>query len=93
MISVIVLDSSLLNIFVPVWVLTWWLDTEGNHSVCAGLGMVVGAIVYVYVDPQFCKNEDNFWFWCLQVKVKVKFTLEQATKAQRGNRGITLLLP
>jgi hypothetical protein len=25
------------------------------------------------------------------VKVKVKFTLEQATKAQRGNRGIALL--
>jgi hypothetical protein len=25
------------------------------------------------------------------VKVKVKFSLEQATKAQRGNRGIALL--
>jgi hypothetical protein len=25
------------------------------------------------------------------VKVKVKFTLEQATKAQRGSRGIALL--
>jgi hypothetical protein len=25
------------------------------------------------------------------VKVKVKFTLEQATKAQRGSRGIVLL--
>jgi hypothetical protein len=25
------------------------------------------------------------------VKVKVKFTLEQATKAQRGTRGIALL--
>jgi hypothetical protein len=27
------------------------------------------------------------------VKVKVKFTLEQATKAQRGSRGIALLFP
>jgi hypothetical protein len=26
------------------------------------------------------------------VKVKVKFTLEQATKAQRGNKGVALLL-
>jgi hypothetical protein len=26
------------------------------------------------------------------VKVKVKFTLEQAMKTQRGSRGITLLL-
>ena len=26
-----------------------------------------------------------------KVKVKVKFTLEQATKAQRGSRGIALL--
>jgi hypothetical protein len=28
----------------------------------------------------------------VKVKVKVKFTLEQATKAQRGIRGIALLL-
>jgi len=27
----------------------------------------------------------------VKVKVKVKFTLEQATKAQRGSRGIALL--
>jgi hypothetical protein len=26
-----------------------------------------------------------------KLKVKVKFTLEQTTKAQRGNRGIALL--
>jgi hypothetical protein len=26
-----------------------------------------------------------------EVKVKVKFTLEQATKAQKGSRGIVLL--
>jgi hypothetical protein len=28
-----------------------------------------------------------------KVKVKVKFTPEQATKAQRGSRGIALLFP
>ena len=28
-----------------------------------------------------------------KVKVKVKFTLEQATKAQRGSRGIALVFP
>jgi len=27
----------------------------------------------------------------VKVKVKVKFTLEQATKAQRGRRGIAIL--
>jgi hypothetical protein len=27
------------------------------------------------------------------IKVKVKFTLEQVTKAQRGSRGIALLFP
>jgi hypothetical protein len=26
-----------------------------------------------------------------KIKIKVKFTIEQATKAQRGNRGIALL--
>jgi len=29
----------------------------------------------------------------VKVKVKVKFTLEQATKAQRGSRGIALIFP
>jgi len=28
---------------------------------------------------------------CVKVNVKVNFTLEQATKAQRGSRGIALL--
>jgi hypothetical protein len=28
-----------------------------------------------------------------KVRVKVKFTLEQATKAQKGSRGIALLFP
>jgi hypothetical protein len=28
----------------------------------------------------------------VEVKVKVKFTIEQAMKAQRGNRGIDLLV-
>jgi hypothetical protein len=29
----------------------------------------------------------------VKVKVKVKFALEQATKAQRGSKGIALLFP
>jgi hypothetical protein len=29
----------------------------------------------------------------VKVKVKVKFTIEQATKAQRESRGIAVLLP
>jgi hypothetical protein len=29
----------------------------------------------------------------VKVKVKVKFTLEQATKAERGSKGIALLFP
>jgi hypothetical protein len=32
-------------------------------------------------------------FGTVKVKVKVKFTLEQATKAQRGRRGIAVLFP
>jgi hypothetical protein len=31
--------------------------------------------------------------WTQAVKVKVKFTIEQATKAQRRSRGIALLFP
>jgi len=37
----------------------------------------------------FFLNIDNYRK--VKVKVKVKFTLEQATKAQRGSRGIALL--
>ena len=33
------------------------------------------------------------WILLCTVKVKVKFTLEQATKAHRGSRGIALLFP
>jgi polyisoprenoid-binding protein YceI len=29
----------------------------------------------------------------MQVKVKVNFTLKQATKPQRGSRGVALLFP
>ena len=39
-----------------------------------------------FVDPDTPLELDN-----LHIKVKVKFTLEQATKAQRGSRGIALL--
>jgi hypothetical protein len=31
------------------------------------------------------------WYWLDKIEVKVKFSLEQATKAQRGCRGIALL--
>ena len=31
--------------------------------------------------------------WASKVNVKVKLTLELATKAQRGSRGIALLFP
>jgi len=33
----------------------------------------------------------NLTYLLINVKAKVKFTLKQATKAQRGSRGITLL--
>jgi hypothetical protein len=33
----------------------------------------------------------NTFFSVVKVKVKVKFSLEQAMKAQRGSRGIALL--
>jgi hypothetical protein len=39
---------------------------------------------------KFCRICD-FLKLVLKVKVKVKFTLEPATKAQRGRRGIDLL--
>jgi len=35
----------------------------------------------------------NTKLYTVNVKVKVKFTLEQATKAHRGCRGIVLLFP
>ena len=38
------------------------------------------------MDMKQCYNDTDK----VAVKVKVKFTLEQATKAQRGSRGITL---
>jgi hypothetical protein len=42
-----------------------------------------------------CKTQQassNRCFVKIEVKVKVKFTLEQSRKAQRGSRGIALLL-
>jgi hypothetical protein len=38
----------------------------------------------------YCHTERNV-LELIRVKVKVKFTLEQATKAQRKSRGIALL--
>ena len=39
------------------------------------------------MDTSTLKNEAQSCY----VKVKVKFTIEQATKAQRGSRGIAVL--
>ena len=36
---------------------------------------------------------ENFMTVLMKAKVKVKFTLEQATKAQIGSRGIALRFP
>jgi hypothetical protein len=44
---------------------------------CVYVGMYVCMFIYMYV--RMC------------VKVKIKFTLEQATKAQRASRGIAQL--
>jgi len=33
------------------------------------------------------------YMYTKEVKVKVKFALEQATRVQRGSRGIALLFP
>jgi len=41
--------------------------------------------------PRLCESDWNGSYSCWRVKVKVKVTLEQATKAQRGSRGIALL--
>jgi hypothetical protein len=41
--------------------------------------MIIFQLIYAYIAILF------------EVKVKVRFTLEQATKAQRGRRGIALL--
>jgi len=35
-------------------------------------------------------KEEEYLYITIFIKVKVKFTLEQATKAQRGSRGIPL---
>jgi hypothetical protein len=52
--------------------------------------------VYWYVTPRAVVSDKSAAseasvFIYQHTKVKVKFTLEQATKAQRGSRGITLL--
>jgi hypothetical protein len=37
-------------------------------------------------------EENRLLFYVIHVKVKVKVTIEQATKTQRGSRGIAILL-
>ena len=44
----------------------------------------ISSLFYFYI---FCLSFEGF---IINVKVKVKITLEQATKAQRGSRGIAL---
>jgi len=47
---------------------------------------------YVLTIYELCEDVRISWdYFHIKVNVKVKFTLEQATKAQRGSRGITLL--
>jgi hypothetical protein len=41
--------------------------------------------------PIYLNGVDRDNFNCGKTYIKVKLTLEQATKAQRGSRGITLL--
>jgi hypothetical protein len=36
---------------------------------------------------------DTLFSFQAKIKVKIKVTVEQATKAQRGSRGIALLFP
>ena len=43
--------------------------------------MIIFQLIYAYIAI------------LVEVKVKVKFNLEQATKAQRGRRGIALFFP
>jgi len=44
--------------------------------------------VPLYTHAAFPSGKNSLY---IKVKVNVKFTLEQATKAQRGNSGIALL--
>jgi len=53
-------------------------DDWAGHVTCTGRGV----------------GDTGIWLVNLkEVKVKVKFTLEQATKAHRGSRNIALLFP
>jgi hypothetical protein len=51
------------------------------------------AIANLHLIPQvlILEKETRYPLSFIKVKVKVNFTLEQATKAQRGSRGIALL--
>jgi hypothetical protein len=48
------------------------------------------SIAYIYIPRNIHEGYDESYTLYL-VTVKVKFTLEQAMKAQRGSRGIALL--
>ena len=48
---------------------------------------------YHYFYGEDSRGATRFWWEDLGVDVKVMFTLELATKTQRGSRGIALLFP
>ena len=90
---------------VPSWIL-WklmlgFLGVEWSCvsiSPVAGLGIRGFNVIHDLKHVSCCRvlGFCYWWFhilslWILHVKVQVKFTLEQAMKAQRGSRGIALL--
>jgi len=64
-----------------------------NGSTLRVVGLVFYILFLLKIMPDFWKLSDSsiYIMFDILVKVKVKFTLEQALKAQRGNRGIPLL--
>jgi hypothetical protein len=49
--------------------------------------------MYLYMRSMYVYYVMYVFSVCTYVKVKIKVTLEQATKAQRGSRGIALHFP
>jgi hypothetical protein len=47
---------------------------------------------HILLGPSESQSTDVFEMLIRRVKVKVKFTLEEATKAQRGSIGIAVLI-
>jgi predicted secreted Zn-dependent protease len=53
----------------------------------------VAAVQYTFTHKQYTEQHNETEYTEQKIKLKVKVTLEQATKAQRGSRGIALLFP